>query len=95
MPALSSLTVSPASVKGGVSATATVTLTAPAPTGGIVVSLASNGSAASVPSTVTVPAGQTSAGFTITTQRVKKTTTVTLTAAYNSVTRNASLSVTK
>ena len=61
--ALSSLAVSPTSVVGGASSTGTVTLTAPAPTGGSVVSLSSANAAVSVPASVTVPGGQTSATF--------------------------------
>ena len=49
---------------GGNGVTGTVTLTAPAPAGGVVVALSSNNTLlVTVPATVTVPAGQTSATF--------------------------------
>jgi hypothetical protein len=46
--------------------TGTVTLSGPAPTGGEVVTLVSSSDRLSVPSSVTVPAGQTTATFTVT-----------------------------
>src|SRR5262249_16875724 len=61
---LSTVAVSPISVVGGNPATGTVTLTAGAPAGGAVVSLSSaNPAVASVPASVTVAAGPTSATF--------------------------------
>jgi RHS repeat-associated protein len=93
---LTNLTISPSSVSGGTTATGTVTMSAPAPTGGLVVSLASrHRNFATVPSGVTVPAGATTASFTITAQPVKSTHTVDITATYASVTKTASLTVTK
>ncbi|MEN3000716.1 MAG: S8 family serine peptidase [Armatimonadota bacterium] len=93
-PALSGLSISPSSVVGGNPATGTVTLTAPAQAGGFTVQLSSsNPSVASVPASVTVPQGQTSANFTITTSQVSSTTTVTITASAGGVTRQANLTV--
>jgi VCBS repeat-containing protein len=91
--ALSALSVSPASVTGGTSSQGTVTLTSAAPTGGVVVTLSDNSSAASEPSSVTVPAGSTTAAFTITTIRVTRATTVTVSAKYSGVTKSATLRV--
>ena len=90
---LQSLTISPTSVWGGSTATGTVTLSGPAPAGGVVVQLRSSSSRASVPSTVTVPAGATSARFTIQTRSAFSITTVTITATYNGVSRSAQLTV--
>lgn len=90
---LQSLTISPTSVWGGSSATGTVRLSGPAPAGGVVVQLRSNSSRATVPSTVTVPAGATSANFTIRTTSAFSITTVTITATYNGVSRSAQLTV--
>src|SRR5437588_337099 len=56
-PTLASLSVNPASVVGGTSSTGTVTLSAPAPSGGVVVTLSDNSAAVTVPASVTVPAG--------------------------------------
>src|SRR5207244_655967 len=56
------LTIDPARVVGGVAATAVVTLSFPAPPGGAVIPLtSSNTSVATVPSSVAVAAGATSA----------------------------------
>ncbi|MBI3722073.1 MAG: hypothetical protein HY248_05920 [Fimbriimonas ginsengisoli] len=77
---ITGLTISPPSVTGGDSATGTVTLSAPAPAGGIPVSLSSNNSAAGVQPSVTVAEGQTTASFPVTTTPVSSTTTATITA---------------
>jgi hypothetical protein len=91
--ALSAVTVNPTSVTGGSSSIGTVTLTGPAPSGGIVVSLSDNSSAAQEPSSVTVPAGSTTATFTVTTSRVSFSTNVTLTARSGFVSKTAVLTV--
>jgi hypothetical protein len=90
---LQSLTISPTSVWGGSTATGTVTLSGPAPAGGVVVQLRSSSSRASVPSSITIPAGATSARFTIQTRSAFSITTVTITATYNGVSRSAQLTV--
>ena len=93
-PTLSGLSLNPASVTGGTSSTATVTLSAPAPSGGIVVTLASNNTtAATVPASVTVAAGATSANFTVTTKAVTTSTAVAISATTGGVTRSATLTV--
>ena len=94
-PALSALSVSPTSVVGGTSSQGTATLTAAAPTGGAVVALSSsNTGVATVPASVTVAAGGTSATFTVTTQAVTASTSATITGSYGGATRTASLTVT-
>jgi hypothetical protein len=93
---LQSLTINPSSVWGGSSATGTVTLSAPAPAGGAVVQLRSSlPNRAIVPSTVTVPAGQTSASFTIRTTSCFSCfiQTATITATYNNTSRSAQLTI--
>jgi FG-GAP-like repeat len=91
----SALAVNPASVTGGTAAQGTVTLTAAAPVGGFPVTLSSsNPATASVPASVSVAQGATSAGFTITTSAVTASTPVTITASAGSVTRTATLTVT-
>jgi hypothetical protein len=90
---LSSFTVNPTSVTGGNPSTGTVTLPSPAPAGGSAVTLTSNlPNAATVPSSVTVAAGATSANFTITTFP-SNTTTVQLSATLGNTTLFASLGV--
>ena len=93
-PLLQSMTISPTSVRGGTNATGTVFLSAPAPAGGIFVTLAtSNSSVAQVPGIVNVPGGQTSASFTVTTFAVGNNTSVTITAFFDTTT-SANLTVT-
>jgi trimeric autotransporter adhesin len=92
---LSSLTLNPTSVKGGNTSTGTVTLSSPAPSGGAVVSLSSSDtSSATVPGSVTVGAGATSASFTVNTQKVSSTRNVTISGLYGGVTQSATLTVT-
>jgi uncharacterized protein (TIGR03437 family) len=78
-----SVAITPGSVTGGGTAAGTVTLTEPAPLGGVVVTLASGDPAASVPPTVTVPAGATSVSFTISTSSVESVTPAGITATAN------------
>jgi hypothetical protein len=81
---LASLSVSPDDVFGGTVITqgGTVTLSAPAPAGGTVVFLNSDTpSAASVPASITIPAGSTSASFDVTTFAVTSVANVTLGAS--------------
>ena len=93
-PLLESMTITPSSVPGGTNATGTVFLSSPAPAGGISVTLAtSNFSVARVPGIVTVPGGQTSANFTVTTFAVGNNTAVTITAFFDTTT-SANLTVT-
>ena len=89
---LSSLGLSPSSIVGGNSSTGTVTLTGPAPAGGIVVGLSDNSAVAQTPVSVTVAAGSRTATFTITTVGVSSSTGVTITATYG-VSRSATLTV--
>jgi hypothetical protein len=93
--ALSSLTLNPSSVTGGVqSSTGTVTLNGPAPAGGARVLLSSSNAAAQAPSSVTVLAGGTSATFTVTSSAVAASTAVTISASYGGATRTAVFTVT-
>ncbi|HTF24861.1 MAG TPA: hypothetical protein VK937_13245, partial [Candidatus Limnocylindria bacterium] len=91
---LSSLTLNPANVIGGLQTSkGTVTLSAPAPAGGATVMLSSSNGAARVPSSVFVPAGATSATFTVNTSIVLLSTSATISASYNGTTRTAGLLV--
>ncbi len=68
LPALTAVTVAPNNVVGGATATGSVTLGSAAPTGGVGINLSSSlPGTASVPPSVTVPAGATSATFEVTT----------------------------
>lgn len=88
-------TLSPWTMIGaGVVTNATVTLNQPAPAGGAVLTLsASDPKPAKFPSTVTVPAGQTSVAFQVQGNGVSTTTTVTLNTVYNGGTASATLTV--
>jgi chitinase len=93
--ALTSVTVSPTSVRGRRSATGTVKLNAPAPSGGVLVTLSDNSIYASIPASVTIPSGSTSAAFTITTSSVFSTRYVTISAKYLGVTKTTVLTITR
>jgi len=88
---LSSITLNPTSVTGGASSTGTVTLSGAAPGGGAAVYLSSSASATTVPSSVAVAAGATSATFTVNTSAVTASTPVTITASYAGSTKTATL----
>jgi hypothetical protein len=74
------LTVAPADIIGGANTLGTVRLLVAAPTGGTKVTLSSGGSAVTVPSSITVKAGKTTAVFTIRTKTVSATNIVNVTA---------------
>ena len=93
-PIPSSLVVSPSTVVGGTSAQGSVTLSASAPAGGAVVALSDNSTAATVPGSVTVPAGATTATFAIATSAVSTNQTATISASLNGVTTTTTLTVT-
>jgi len=82
---LSSVTPSVSGTTGGNSIPATLFLSGNAPSGGARVTLSSNKTAAAqVPASVTIPAGQGWANFTITTSAVSADTQVTITGTYGS-----------
>jgi hypothetical protein len=92
---LSAISVNPSSVVGGNASQGTVTLSSAAPSGGAIVTLSSsNPSIASMPASVTVPSGATSASFSIATAAVTANTSVTLSANYSGVTRITTLTLT-
>jgi hypothetical protein len=71
----------------------TVTLTAPAPVGGLPVALTSNSTAATVPATVVVPLGNTSQTFPIDVVATPATSGATISASYSGVVRTAAFSI--
>ena len=91
---LNALAVTPASVVGGQASAGTVTLSGPAPSNGVVVTLSSaNTGVASVPASVTIGASATLASFSIATAAVTTSTSVAITASSSGVTRTATLTV--
>lgn len=91
---LVAVSVSQASVASGAADTVTVTLSAPAPAGGATVALLSSNSALTLPATLVVPAGATTANVAAQTATVATQTSVTIMAKYNGGTQTASVSVT-
>jgi hypothetical protein len=91
---IKSLSVNPKTVGGVINSKGTVTLSAPAPTGGAVVTLSSGQpSIAQVPASVTVPQGVKSASFTVSTSIVFTIYKVTISAAYKTSKAKTSLTV--
>jgi hypothetical protein len=87
--------VSPQSIQGQQESQGTVTLAAPAPAGGAIVTLSiSDTSVAHLPASVTVAAGSRSASFLIDAATVQTAQTVTVSAAYAGSTMSATLAVT-
>jgi hypothetical protein len=99
---VASVTLSPSTIAGGTgdSSTGTVTLTAPAPSGGLVVSLASSNVelAATMPTVMVAPGASTATFVVGTNARYRAYSglgfTVTISATLGGTTRSASLSVT-
>jgi hypothetical protein len=91
---LASLTLNPTTVAGGATSIGTVALSAPAPSGGIVVSLSSSHPfRASVPATVTIPSGNSSTNFNVTTTKGNRKITATIKATQGSIIKTAKLTV--
>ena len=91
----SAFSLNPASVRGGVSSTGTVTLSRASTTATTVTLRSSSATRARVPASVTIPAGATSATFTITTTTTNQTRTATITAVGLGTTRTAVLTMTR
>lgn len=89
---LSAVSVTPNLVAGGSNATGKAKLSAAAPASGVVVALTSTGPI-SVPGTVSIPAGATSATFAITTTAVSDTTAAKVTGSYAGVVKSAAFNV--
>lgn len=81
---LNSLTFNPGSVIGGLSTTGIISLNAPAPKNGATVTLSSSDGSASVPATISIPQGSTTAYFQVTTTPVVQTTQPKISASLGS-----------
>ena len=90
---IQSLTLAASTVPAGGTVAGTVTLSQAAPAGGAVLALSSNSPSATVPATVTVAAGATSATFTVYAPEVAVPATVTITATYQGSSATATLTV--
>ncbi|HKO44817.1 MAG TPA: hypothetical protein VJU84_16180 [Pyrinomonadaceae bacterium] len=89
---ITSITLSPAAMTGGESATGTVSLRYPAPAGGLAITLRATG-AASLPERVVVLQGQTSAIFSVTTSPVSSAAPVDVLATCQNATASTSLTL--
>lgn len=92
-PALHTFTLAPASIIGGAAVTGTITLTSPAPEGGITIELVSRSKDASVPVTATIPSGATSTTFQITTEGVTTQQLADITAKFGALTKSVALTI--
>jgi hypothetical protein len=94
-PTLVGLVVVPSTVVGGTSTTGRVDIDRPAPAGGLVIDLSKDPNATgspyvNFPATVTIPAGQRSKNFTITTSAVSRTVATQITASFGQRAQTAS-----
>ena len=90
-----SLTLRPSTVMGGRIAVATVTLSQPAPTGGVGVNItSSNPRVAHPPAQIVVSGGRTSISFAVRTSQVTADTVVTVTASINGTQATGTLTIT-
>jgi hypothetical protein len=92
-PAVNSLTCSIGTIPDTGTDSCAVTLSTAAPSGGITVNLSSSSSAVSVPASVIVAAGATSAGFVATASSVSKPQGVVLTASEGGVSESTNVEV--
>lgn len=93
IPTLSTLTCNPTSLTPPASSSCTVTIGSAAPAGGTVVGLGSNNGAVTVPGSVTVGAGATTANFTASTSAITADTTAQVTGTLGAVSKSAQLSL--
>jgi hypothetical protein len=91
---LTGFTINPAQVVGGRPTNGTVSISGPAPQGGLLLEVESPSSAIQTPRTVTVPAGASSTNFTITTSAVGATFSRLVTVRQASLSRSAVLTLT-
>jgi uncharacterized repeat protein (TIGR03803 family) len=92
---LKSLVMNPSKVNGGQLSAGNLTLSGPAPDGGLGVSIASGTpNAAHPPAWIVVPAGKTTASFAVRTYRVKQDTMVNILASTGTSQASATLTVT-
>jgi subtilisin family serine protease len=93
-PALSSVTLNPTAVVGGMSSIGTVTMIGVAPAGGTTVALSSSSSAATIPGgSVTIPQGSSSAKFTVNTTSTPTGTMALIMATLGGITKSATLTI--
>jgi hypothetical protein len=89
--------LTPSTVAGGGTVSGQATIECAAPSGGMRVALSSTNAAVAAPTatSIVLPAGATKSGFTVRTTQPAATTTASIRAAANAVTKSASLTVTR
>jgi hypothetical protein len=93
--ALTTLSLAKTTAAGGSSISSYVRIDVAAPAAGVVVSLSSTNTArATVPASVTVPAGKVTASFTVKTYAVTSNSTVAIRATYNGVMKSVTVTLT-
>jgi thermitase len=90
---LASVSLNPTAVTGGSPSVGTAALTAAAPAANATVTLTSDNASVVVPASVTIPAGQTSATFNVSTSTVATPTLANISGTYNATTQSATLTV--
>ena len=90
---ISSFSVVPDTVVGGIPSVGTISLDAPAAASGQVVNLSSSSASAIVPSSVLIPSGQTTVTFPISTKNVGAQVLATITASLTGASKNAVLTL--
>lgn len=91
---LAGFTCNPTTLASLQSSTCSVSLSAPAPAGGLAITLSDNNKSLNTPSSVTVAAGATSANFTVKVARIKKFQTATIAAQSGTVSMSVKLTLT-
>jgi hypothetical protein len=92
-PTPSSITVTPSSIIGGSNGTVSVTLSGPAPTGGITVALGRSNPIANVPAAMYFPANQTNGAVLFSTGGVTVDTPVSVSASLNGVVQTTPITI--
>src|SRR5947208_623787 len=91
--ALAELSLSVGAARANASLTGTAILSGPAPAGEAIVKLKSTDPAVHVPASVTIPAGQTSASFNLTTSVSLSSNSVAIVATYETSVKTALLTI--
>ncbi|HEY7405172.1 MAG TPA: hypothetical protein VIB39_16725 [Candidatus Angelobacter sp.] len=92
-PSIKSIQVSPATISGGATASALITLNGQAPAGGAAVNLSSSSPAAIAPAVATVQAGNSSVTVPIPTNSVSASTLANITATWNGASAKSQLTI--
>jgi trimeric autotransporter adhesin len=90
---LSSLICSPTNVNGPGSLTCQVAISAPAPAGGLAIAISSNSTTLTLPTSLTIPAGSTSASFSGTASASATSQTIVITVAANGTAQSATVTL--